>query len=192
MNLAEYQAILVQYGYLAVLLGTFLEGEMVLVLGGFLAHQGYLSLPGVMIAALAGSLLTDQLFFLLGRLRGRPYLLRRPRLMARVAKADRLISRHRVPVTLGFRFLYGMRTVIPFTLGLSSVSALLFISLNVAGALIWSVAGSLCGFLFGRSLTVLLVKLGRHEAEVFAGLAILALFIWGVLLARARRKPPPI
>lgn len=192
MELAEYQNIIVQYGYLAIMLGTFLEGEMALVLGGFLAHQGYLSLPGVMAAALAGSFLADQLFFLLGRLRGRPYLLRRPSLMARVAQADRLVTRHRVPVILGFRFMYGMRTVIPFTLGLSSVSALLFVPLNLAGGLIWSVAGSMCGFLFGRSLTVLLAELGRHEAEVFMGLAVLALGIWGVLLARARRKPPPV
>lgn len=192
MNLAEYQELFVRYGYLAIMLGTFLEGEMALVLGGFLAHQGYLSLPGVMTAAFAGSLLADQLFFLLGRLRGRPYLQRRPKLMARVAKADRLVTRHRVSVALSFRFMYGMRTIIPFTLGLSSVSALLFVPLNMAGAAIWSVVLGSCGFLFGRSLTLFLTRLAHHEAEVFMGLAAAAVLIWGVLLARARRKPPPI
>ena len=30
------------YGYLAVMIGTFLEGETILVLAGFAAHQGYL------------------------------------------------------------------------------------------------------------------------------------------------------
>src|SRR5688572_33421924 len=33
------------YGYLAVLVGTVLEGETILILGGFAAHQGYLHLP---------------------------------------------------------------------------------------------------------------------------------------------------
>ena len=32
------------YVYLAVLVGTFLEREPILVLGGFAAHGGYLSL----------------------------------------------------------------------------------------------------------------------------------------------------
>jgi membrane protein DedA with SNARE-associated domain len=33
------------YGYLAVLAGTFVEGETILVLGGFAASRGYLGLP---------------------------------------------------------------------------------------------------------------------------------------------------
>jgi membrane protein DedA with SNARE-associated domain len=34
------------YGYPAVLVGTFFEGETVLVLGGFASHRGYLACPG--------------------------------------------------------------------------------------------------------------------------------------------------
>ena len=33
------------YGYLAVLVGTFIEGETILVLGGFAAARGYPGLP---------------------------------------------------------------------------------------------------------------------------------------------------
>ncbi|HYB20914.1 MAG TPA: hypothetical protein VEH09_08285 [Thermodesulfobacteriota bacterium] len=33
------------YGYWAILVGTFFEGETVLILGGFVASQGYLNLP---------------------------------------------------------------------------------------------------------------------------------------------------
>ncbi len=192
MNLAEYQDIIVRYGYLAIIVGSMLEGEMVLVLGGFLAHQGYLSLPGVVGSAFLGTLSADQFFFFLGRTRGRPYLRSRPGLMARVVKADRLVSRHRLPVVLGFRFLYGMRTIIPFALGLSSLRAGFFVPLNVIGALIWASVVGVAGYLFGRVLTGLLEKAARHEDAVFLGLAAAAVLVWGVLLARARRKPPPI
>ena len=42
MNLGQ----LVQdYGYTAIAIGTFLEGEAILLSGGFAAHRGYLSLP---------------------------------------------------------------------------------------------------------------------------------------------------
>jgi len=57
------ESIVDTYGYVAVLLGTFLEGETILVLGGFAAHRGYLALPWVIVAAFFGSLCGDQLFF---------------------------------------------------------------------------------------------------------------------------------
>lgn len=66
MTIADF---LSHYGYLALLIGTFLEGETILVLGGLAAHQGYLDLAGVILAAFAGSLMGDQFFFLLGRRR---------------------------------------------------------------------------------------------------------------------------
>lgn len=54
------------YGYWAILIGTFLEGETILVLGGLAAHMGYMDLTGVILTAFAGSLCGDQLFFLPG------------------------------------------------------------------------------------------------------------------------------
>ena len=52
------------YRYAAILIGTFLEGETILVLAGLAAHQGYLMLTGVILAAFFGSLCGDQLFFI--------------------------------------------------------------------------------------------------------------------------------
>ena len=46
-RLESLQSLIEHYGYFAVFLGCFLEGETVLVLAGFAAHMGYLSLPGV-------------------------------------------------------------------------------------------------------------------------------------------------
>jgi membrane protein DedA with SNARE-associated domain len=50
------ESIIETYGYWALLVGTFFEGETVLVLGGFAAHRGYLTLPWVILAAFIGSL----------------------------------------------------------------------------------------------------------------------------------------
>jgi membrane protein DedA with SNARE-associated domain len=38
------ESLLTNYGYPMLTVGTFLEGETVIVLGGFFAHLGYLSL----------------------------------------------------------------------------------------------------------------------------------------------------
>ena len=72
------ETMIATYGYGAVLVGTFLEGETVVLLGGFAAHRGYLDLPWVIAVAFAGSLLGDQLYFYLGR-----------RHSARILRSDR-------------------------------------------------------------------------------------------------------
>ena len=55
-----------RWGYLGFAVGTFFEGETVLVVGGALAHKGLMSLPGVALSAFMGSLLGDQFWFLIG------------------------------------------------------------------------------------------------------------------------------
>ncbi len=62
----DLQSIIEHYGYAAILIGTFLEGETILVLAGLAAHQGYLVLSWVISAAFLGSLCGDQLFFIWG------------------------------------------------------------------------------------------------------------------------------
>ena len=60
----DLQGVIENYGYAAILIGTFLEGETILVLAGLAAHQGYLVLTWVILAAFLGSLCGDQLFFI--------------------------------------------------------------------------------------------------------------------------------
>lgn len=67
------EQLVTDYGYLAILIGTFLEGEVILVIGGFLVHRGYLDLPVVIAVAFIGTLVGDQLYFNLGRTRGKRF-----------------------------------------------------------------------------------------------------------------------
>ena len=64
MNLPE---LIETYGYWAVLGGTLLEGESVLLLAGFAAHRGYLDLPIVVGVAIARQLPRRPGLLLLGR-----------------------------------------------------------------------------------------------------------------------------
>ena len=64
------EELIANYGYIAVLIGTFFEGETILLIAGFFAHLGYLKLSYVIAAAFAGSLAGDQLFFYAGRIKG--------------------------------------------------------------------------------------------------------------------------
>ena len=95
MSLAELFA---TYGYYAVFLGTFIEGETVLLLGGIAAHRGYLDLPTVIAVAFAGGWLGDQFYFFLGRRYGQAILMRFPALQIQAQKAQRLTQRYHAPL----------------------------------------------------------------------------------------------
>lgn len=177
------------YGYLAVLIGTFLEGETILVLGGIAAKLGYLELPWVIAYGFAGSLIGDQLAFFLGRWRGRSLLQRHPAWTARAARVNRILERHRIPVILGFRFLYGLRNLTPFVLGMSRVPFAQFALLNVVGAALWAGTISALGYSLGHAADWLLGDIRRYEVEVLGAVVLLGALIWTVHAAsRARSR----
>ena len=126
------------YGYLAVFIGTLLEGEAILMLAAYAAHQEYLSLPLVIVVAFFGATMGDQIFFLLGRRFGTRLLERFPSLRARTARVDQLLLRYHGSVIIGIRFAYGLRIAGPIAIGMSTLPAWRFFVFNAIGALIWA------------------------------------------------------
>ncbi len=175
------------YGYWAILVGTFLEGETVLILGGFAAQRGYLELPWVMAAAFIGTLCGDQLFFILGRWHSRAFLARRPKWNERIAKAERLLKRFKILLMLVFRFFYGLRSVTPFVIGMSAFPAPQFVLLNAIGAGVWAVVIGTGGYFFGNALEILLGNIKYRELEAFAGIAFIGILIWLAYFYRQRK-----
>lgn len=138
----SFETIIQQYGYFALVLGTALEGETVLVVAGYLAHRGYLHLPYVIAAGMLGTFVGDQTFFQLGRKSGAAFLLRHPHWQARAARVRHRFDRHRIVLVMGFRFMYGIRTVAPFVIGMSGFPRKLFMTLNALSAAIWAISFS--------------------------------------------------
>ena len=180
-------AIIAQYGYLALFVGVFFEGETILIVASFAAHQGYLKLEWVILTAFLGAISGDECYFFLGRMRGRAYLRNRPLWRLRVAKAQRLLERHHRLIIVGFRFLSGFRTVIPVALGMSKVRVSRFIMLNILGAFTWSVVVGLSGFFFGAALNVLMTDIRRYEWYVMLAILTIGVFIWTVHYFRKRK-----
>jgi len=159
------------YGYVAVIVGTLLEGESILLLAGFAAHQGYLSLPLVLACAFCGGTLGDQIAFFAGRRYGRLLLARFPSLAIHRRRIIRLIYRHQIPLILGVRFLYGMRIAGPVLIGSSRVPPWRFSLLNMMGAAIWAILVGGAGYLFGHTLDRLFAGAKSYEHTAFLVLA---------------------
>jgi len=182
------EQLITSYGYAALFIGTVLEGETILILAGFLAHRGYLTLPLVVGTALLGSFAGDQLFFYLGRSRGGAFLTRRPHWHPRAERVKRLLQRHPLLIVLGFRFVYGMRTVTPLVIGASGFPVSRFVLLNLLGAAIWSLLVGSAGYLFGQALELVLADLRRYEL-LLAGCVLAAggiAWLWRFLHRRRR------
>jgi membrane protein DedA with SNARE-associated domain len=165
-----FEYLVSHYGYVALVIGTFLEGETILVAAGFAAHGGYLKLQWVMLAALVGSMAGDQFYFFVGRVKGRTFLQRRPGWETKVERVLRLFDQHRTLLVLGFRFIYGLRTVTPFAFGLSGISVSRFLILNMIGALVWAVVVALVGYLFGAAARAAIVDVKKYEHWIILGM----------------------
>lgn len=174
-------ALLEHYGYLAVFVGTFVEGESMLLLGGYAAHMGYLSLPWVFAAAYVAAVASDQLYFRLGRRFGHQLLVRRPRLRSKVAIALMIVERHGTLSVFATRFLWGFRIALPVAIGMSSMPAHRYLALNLVAGALWSTVVGSIGFGSAQLLSFAIADLQRYEHQIIVALVLLAL---AVLLLR--------
>jgi membrane protein DedA with SNARE-associated domain len=182
------ESLLTTYGYPILVIGTFLEGETVLVLGGLAAQLGYLSLNWVIACGFCGTLIGDQLYFLLGRRHGKTLLARHPSWRVRADRVLYRLERHQNLVIVGFRFLYGLRSVASFAIGMSDISYLRFTLLNLVGAGIWAISIGVAAYYFGQAVEAVLVDIKHYELALMGGIGGFAMLIWIVHLYRRRRS----
>ncbi|HYA21364.1 MAG TPA: DedA family protein [Burkholderiales bacterium] len=180
------QSLIENYGYFAIFVGTFLEGETVLVLAGFAAQSGYLTLPLVMLVGFCGGTFGDQLYFFLGRLHGHRILQRFPKLQTRARIVDALLAHYHTPLIIAIRFLYGLRIAGPIVIGMGSVRSLKFVLLNMLGAALWAVLIAGAGYLFGDMLELVLADVKHYEGIILGVIVLIGIAIW--IIYQLRKK----
>lgn len=176
------------YGYLAIFILTFLEGETIVILAGVAAHLGLLELQWVILSALAGSFGGDQFYYYLGRHWGPKIIAKRLSWKEGAEKVYRLLHRHQYFLILTFRFYYGLRNVTPFAVGSAHVPRLRFFVLNLIGAIVWAITFASAGYLFGEAFKLFVDDYHKYALYLLGGLVLLGLAIWLVTLIRHRRK----
>lgn len=184
MNLEQLLDI---YGYPVLFIGTFAEGETVLVLGGLLAHRGHLELAAVILTAFAAAVLGNQLYFYLGRRHAREFLRRFPRLQSKVDVALRRIENHQVKWAFAMRFMWGFRIAMPVALGMTNMRAGLYFWINLVSGITWAVLFALVGFGTGSAIARALDGVRHHEKWIVGGFLAASLFVLAIRWRRARR-----
>jgi membrane protein DedA with SNARE-associated domain len=178
--------------YLGVFVLTFLEGETIVLFAAVAAAQGLVDPVLLTVAASLGSFAGDQCYFWLGRQFGARLLDRFPRWRDGVDVALSWLQRYDTGFILAFRFIYGVRNISSFALGLSAVRAKRFLWLNFAAAGLWAASFVAVGYFLGHELRWVLADLARSFK--LGMLAIFLIIAGGVALVHRlhRRRSPPL
>jgi len=152
-----------RYGYIGIFIGTFLEGETTVLMGGIFSKFGYLDLFKVFIWAFMGTFIGDFTFFSIGRYYGKGIIERYDFLNKKMMLADKIIQMHGGVIILLIRFLAGLRTVVLVLLGCTNIHMGRFLFINGINSIIWSVLVTLIGYIFGNMLFIFIKDIKQYE-----------------------------
>lgn len=136
-----------EWGYIAVLVGSLFEGEVILITASALAALGYLDLNKVFWVSLCTTVFADQFLFFLGYKLGTDWLIRRvPKLVLAREKVFKLLHKMDIFFIFAFRFVYGIRTISPLIIGSAKIQPRRFVIFNAISGLCWASAGCFIGY----------------------------------------------
>jgi membrane protein DedA with SNARE-associated domain len=152
------------YGYLlafvisllenSIFLGLLVPGDTIAILAGFYAAQGAISLPLVLLLMIVGSAIGDNLGFLLGRYKGKEWLLDfGPKIgykKEKILKTDLFWDQHGEKAIIIGDFVSYVRTFVPFFAGASKISHRRFAAWDLLAVSAHAVILALLGYFFGE------------------------------------------
>jgi len=138
-------------------LGLPVPGPPVLLAAGVLAGSGRFSLPAVLGGSLLALLLTDLLWYQLGRFYGRRILALLCRISLEpdscVQRTESVFTRRQEIAILISKFVPGLKTVAPPLAGMLRMRLASFVAFDAVGTFVWAGAFMAVGFLFSDQVT---------------------------------------
>ena len=173
-----------------LLIGIFLPGDSLLFTAGLLcttrSHDSlHLSLPAVLVAAVAGALLGAQVGYLLGRRAG-PALTdqrRSARIRAAVQRGHEALERYGAPKAIVLaRFIPFVRTVMNPLVGLMQVAPRAFLLWQVLGGAVWAAGVTLAGYGLGSHIP----SIDKYLLPIIAVIVVVSLMPVALEVRKAR------
>lgn len=154
-------------GYLGVLaivfaetglfLGFFFPGDSLLFVAGFLASEGFFSLPLLILGIFTAAVLGNLFGYEFGRRVGARLFSKEDSLLfkkAHALKAQAFYERHGPKTIVLARFMPIVRTFAPIVAGVANMPFRIFFFYNVLGAFLWTVGLTVLGYSLGSVIDV--------------------------------------
>ncbi|MFZ6009466.1 MAG: DedA family protein [Bacteroidota bacterium] len=177
-----------QYGYFALLVGTFLEGETAILVASSLIHRGMFDPGATVTVAFAGSFISDWIYYLIGRINGKYFIERRPKLQHKLEPVTKFFQQNKIQILFTYRFLYGFRIIIPLIIGMSKIKPLQYLLFSFIAGLLWASTVSVIGYFIGRFLDVSVTAFEQNIVFIIIGFAGLGLLVGYLIKKIFNRK----
>jgi len=151
-----------EYGYIILFIWSMLEGESGLIMAGLLSHTGDMNLFIAIFVAGLGGFAGDQVYFYIGRF-NKKYVYKKLKGQRRkLALAHLLLKKYGWPIIFAQRYMYGLRTVIPISIGLTRYDAKTFALINLLSAWCWGALTILPAWYFGQEILIIIQWAKQH------------------------------
>ena len=166
------------YGYIILFIWSIAEGETGLIMAGILSYTGDMNLFLAIFIAGLGGFVGDQIYFYIGRF-NKAYVHKKFKGQRRkFAFAHLLLQKHGWPIIFAQRYMYGMRTIIPISIGLTRYDARKFAFINLISAWCWAAITIVPVWYFGNQIMVVLHWAKEHW---YLAIPIAAIFGGGII-----------
>jgi membrane protein DedA with SNARE-associated domain len=145
-----------EYGYFILFGWSILEGETGLFMAGLLCYSGDMNLYLAIFVAGLGGFVGDQLYFFIGRY-NKSYVTKKFVSQRRkFALAHLLLKKYGWSIIFIQRYMYGLRTIIPISIGLTKYSAKSFAFINLISAWCWASVTIIPVWYFGKEVLIII------------------------------------
>ncbi len=173
-----FSSLMADYGYLILFIWTFFEGETALVLAGVLIYTGHMTmLPAIAVAG-TGGMLGDMFFFYMGKYHLDIVKDKIKNNEIIIDEIKKLLKKFDILVIFIQRYLYGLRTIIPITIGMTKFDTKRFFVINYISAVIWAISIIWPAYYFGEGIVKIFDKV-KDYWYVFVILYLLFIFFFG-------------
>lgn len=150
------------WGYVILFCWSILEGELGLIFAGIASHTGHLNVWLAIFIAGLGGFVGDQIYFYIGRCNKGYIQAHLSKQRRKLALAHLLLQKYGWSIIFIQRYMYGMRTIIPISIGLTRYSALKFAIINLISAWVWAAITILLAWVFGDKILEFLQLFKAH------------------------------
>ncbi|MCI6217265.1 MAG: DedA family protein [Helicobacter sp.] len=164
-----------RWGYLILFCWGILEGELGLIFAGLAVHDGKMDMFLAIFIAGLGGFVGDQIYFYIGRLNRSGIQKSFKAQRRQFALAHLLLQKYGWSIIFIQRYMYGMRTIIPISIGTTRYHAGKFALINFLSAQVWAAITICITWYFGEEIFMVLDWFKDHPYL----LIVLALVIGG-------------
>ena len=162
--------------------------KTILIAAAVFAGSGHMNIAVVIVVAVLGAIIGDNIGFAVGHFGGRPLVERFGRYVfltpKRLDHAEEYFDRHGGKIVTFARFVEGLRQVNGLLAGIVGMHWAKFLAFNAVGAVLWVGTWAAVGYLAGENIVEIYAAFERYKWYVIAAIVVVA----AVLITRRVRR----